>query len=90
MKEGQKYSIKIKRSAEKSMDKLPSGMFERVATAILALETDPRPHRVKKLSGSQSFRLRIGDYRVLYTVDDAARTVLVMAVGTRGHIYREH
>ena len=52
MTDGEKYSIEIKRSAEKSMDKLPSEMFERVATAILGLESNPRPHGAKKLSGS--------------------------------------
>lgn len=90
MKGRQKYSIEIKRSAEKSMVRLPSDVFERVANAVLALETDPRPRGVKKLSGKEYYRLRVGDYRVLYTVDDTARTVQIMAAGTRGHIYREH
>ncbi len=90
MKGSEKYSIKIKRSAEKSMVKLPNEVFERVATAILALETDPRPRGCKKLGGRDSFRVRIGAYRILYTIDDSARIVEIIAVGPRGQIYRKH
>ena len=82
------YSIRIKRSAEKEMDGLPRAVFERVRNAILRLETNPRPPASKKLRGVDDYRLRVGDYRILYTVDDTRRLVEVSAIGHRREVYR--
>jgi mRNA interferase RelE/StbE len=79
------YLVRIKRSAEREMDRLPRQVFDRVAAAILALENDPRPRGFKKLRGTDESRLRVGDYRILYTIDDAQR---VVAVGHRRDVYR--
>ncbi len=62
-----RYTVRIKRSAEKEMDRLPARTFERVAKAILRLERDPRPLGSQKLRGMQDYRLRVGQYRILYT-----------------------
>ncbi|MCK4341380.1 MAG: type II toxin-antitoxin system RelE/ParE family toxin [Phycisphaerae bacterium] len=62
--------------------------FERVAQAILRLEHDPRPAGSKKLRGVQDYRLRVGQYRILYSVDDPERVVVVFAVGHRRDVYR--
>ena len=59
------YTVRIKRSAEKEMDRLPARTFERVAQAILRLERDPRPPGSQKLRGVQDYRLRVGQYRIL-------------------------
>ena len=82
------YSVCIKRSAEKEMDRLPARTFERVAQAVLKLERDPRPTGSKKLRGAQDYRLRVGSYRILYSVDDRNRVVEVIAVGHRRDVYR--
>lgn len=71
------------------MDRLPIRAFERVANAILELERIPRPRGSKKLRGVQDYRLRVGDYRVLYSIDDDRRVVEVMAVGHRREVYRD-
>jgi mRNA interferase RelE/StbE len=54
---------------------------------LLALEDNPRPAGAKKLHGEDSYRLRVGDYRVLYTIDDQSRVVTVYAVGHRREVY---
>jgi len=83
-----RYTILIKGAADREMNSLPVTAFERITKAILALETTPRPPRAKKLQGRSRYRLRIGDYRVLYTVSDSAREVEIVAVGHRKDVYR--
>ena len=83
-----RYSLKIKRSAEKDMDRLSAAVFDRVAETILQLEAEPRPHGSRKLRGTEEYRVRVGTYRVLYTVDDETRTIEIVAVGHRRDIYR--
>ena len=83
------YSIRIKRSAEKEMDILPTNLFERVSEAILSLEANPRPLSCKKLRGVNEYRLRVGNYRILYIVNDAQHVVEIMAVGHRRDVYRK-
>ncbi|MCP4250211.1 MAG: type II toxin-antitoxin system RelE/ParE family toxin [bacterium] len=82
------YTVRIKRSAEKEMDRLPARTFERVAQAILGLERDPRPPGSQKLRGVPDYRLRVGQYRILYGIDDRKRVVEVIAVGHRRDVYR--
>ena len=83
------YQVITKRSAEKDTDALPAKVYERIVKRLLALEENPRPTGSKKLQGQDSYRLRVGDYRVLYTVDDKNKQVFVLAVGHRREVYRE-
>ncbi len=83
-----KYEIRIKRSAEQEMDCLPSKVFSRISGKILKLESTPRPRGCKKLRGRHEYRLRVGDYRILYVVDDANLVVEIIAVGHRRDVYR--
>jgi len=83
-----KYAVHIKRSAEKDMDALSASLFDRIAEAVLRLETDPRPNGSRKLRGTDGYRIRVGTYRVLYTVNDDTRIVEVIAVGHRRDVYR--
>lgn len=82
------YRVLIKRSAEKDLDALSPDMRERVARRLLPLEQNPRPQGAKKLQGGDGYRLRIGDYRVLFTIDDPKQTVTIYAVGHRREVYR--
>lgn len=82
------YSVSILRSAQKSLGHLPSGIQDRIITAIRRLGTNPRPSGVKKLSGREAWRIRVGDYRIIYEISDANLTVLVVDVGHRRDIYR--
>ena len=88
MSKGRGYTIAIKRSAEKEMDRLTDRTFARVAQAILKLEGNPRAKGCKKLRGAQDYRLRVGEYRILYCIDDDTRVVEVIAVGHRREVYR--
>ena len=82
------YQVIIKRSAEKELDALQENVRERLLKRLRALEGNPRPVGSKKLQGQESYRLRAGDYRVLYLVDDKTRIVVVLAVGHRREVYR--
>lgn len=83
-----KYEVRIIRAAEKEMNKLPTAVHVRISQRILSLEDNPRPRGAKKLSGRKEHRLRVGDYRVLYAIDDKECLVTVFAVGHRREVYR--
>lgn len=82
-----KYQVRTVPAAEREIEKLPSSVHTRISVRILSLEDNPRPRGTKKLSGREEYRLRVGDYRVLYTIDDSNRVVIVFAVGHRGEVY---
>ena len=83
------YTLHITPSAEKDLRRLPRPTLERLNAKILALRHDPRPSGVRKLSGKlEGWRIRVGDYRILYQIDDAAQTVTVARVKHRREAYR--
>lgn len=82
------YRLEIKRSAEKEIAGLPDAVRRRVVERILALAGDPRPHGSQKLSGNEQYRIRQGDWRVVYTIEDAVVTVTVVRVAHRSDVYR--
>ena len=83
-----RYEIKIKSSAEKEMNALPLRVFTNISNVMLTLESTPRPHGCKKLRGREEYRMRVGNYRILYSVNDKARIVEIVAVGDRKEVYR--
>jgi mRNA interferase RelE/StbE len=82
------YSVVVTRSAEKEIERLPVGIRRLVVRRILSLANDPRPHGSQKLSGEGKYRIRQGDYRVVYTIEDAIVTVTVVRVAHRSDVYR--
>lgn len=82
------YRPLIKSAAEKEMDALPDAIHKRVSAKILALAKGPRPPRSRKLQGTDGYRIGVGAYRVLYTIEDKERTVTVYSVGHRREVYR--
>ena len=83
-----RYSLEIKRSAQKELDALDDPLFTRIDRKILALADDPRPAGSKKLKGyKDSWGIRIGDWRVVYVVDDAAKLVSITRVAHRREVY---
>jgi mRNA interferase RelE/StbE len=83
------YAVSLLPAAEREWRKLPHEIRSRVNRALLALEDTPRPHGVTKLSGSSDrWRVRVGDYRVIYCIDDAAREVTILRIAHRRHVYR--
>ena len=83
------YTLFIKRSAERDLRRLPNAIFRRVNDKILALRDDPHPPGVYRLTGDlEGWRIRVGDYRVIYQVDDEAQIVTIVRVKHRREVYR--
>ena len=83
-----KYSVEIKRSAQKELDGLDDSMFVRVDDKILALAENPRPSGSKKLRGYKDlWRFRTGDWRVVYRVDDENKRVTITRIAHRREAY---
>jgi len=85
-----KYTVQLERAAQKQLAKIPHPFLEAIDEKILALENDPRPPGCKKLKGKDGWRIRIGDYRVIYTINDGMLLVLVIEIGNRKNIYRKN
>ncbi len=83
-----RYRVLIKRSAARELEALPKKDRLRVAGRIGALAADPRPPGCEKLSGDDKFRIRQGDYRILYSVDDDGPAVVVVRIAHRREVYR--
>jgi len=84
------YQIKFKSSAAKEFRKLPPLIKERIREAVNQLTKNPRPSGVVKLKGEDRlFRIRIGEYRIVYEIDDSAKLVLVTRVRHRKDVYRD-
>jgi mRNA interferase RelE/StbE len=73
---------------EKELAALPDHLLSRAVARIQSLSGNPWPRGVKKLEGGSGYRIRVGDYRILYDVDSARRVITVFAVGHRRDIYR--
>jgi mRNA interferase RelE/StbE len=83
------YTIEFLRSAVRELETLPKSRQKQIATRIDGLRDSPFPPGVKKLEGEDKlYRLRVGDYRILYEVDDSAKKLTVAKIGHRREIYR--
>ena len=83
------YRVLLERAAEKDLSRLSSEMHDRVIAAIQALANNPRPPGCRKLAGSKNdWRIRVGDYRVIYEIADTIRIVRVNRVRHRREVYR--
>ena len=83
------YSVQIEKPAWDELMAIPEQMRDRLFTALEGLEMEPRPARVTKLSGSENlYRIRVGDYRIIYSIQDQVKIVLIEKVGHRREVYR--
>jgi len=82
-----KYTVFIERYAQKQILKLDKKSIPEIKTAIAGLTSNPRPYGYKKLKGEDAYRIRIGDYRVIYEIDDSKIIVTVASVGHRKNVY---
>lgn len=82
------YRLSILRRARDELADLPTAARERVRDRIRQLADDPRPAGARKLTGRPAWRLRVGDYRVIYEVRDEEREIVVMHIGHRRDVYR--
>jgi mRNA interferase RelE/StbE len=84
------YQIIILPAAGKSLSKLPKKMQLRIQGAITTLASNPLPPVAKKLVGQDNYRLRVSDYRIVYSIHENILTVKIVSVGHRREIYRKN
>lgn len=82
------YQVILPKSVQKELDRLSDGIANRILARLTELETNPRPPDVKKLKGRNAWRIRVGDFRVIYEIHDREQRVLVITVGHRREVYR--
>jgi mRNA interferase RelE/StbE len=83
------YEILLERRAEKDLKKLYSELFERIIVKIQSLSENPKPQGSRKITGSKSdWRIRIGDYRAIYEIDEKEKRVKIMRIRHRREAYR--
>ena len=84
-----RYRVKLTRTATRQLEKLAPAIQHRLVTAMTRLGGDPRPAGVSRVKGSDDvLRIRVGDYRILYSVVEAQVLVLVIRIGHRSEVYR--
>jgi len=84
-----RYEVSLKRSVlRKDLDRIPNADVRRIMEAIGGLGENPRPTGVKRLSVQEQYRIRQGDYRIVYSIQDQDHTVWVVKVGHRRDVYR--
>lgn len=82
------YTILLLPSAERDCDRLSPETYRRFRKVLLKLESNPRPAGCQKLVGEDGFRIRFGDYRILYRIDDRAKQLYIYRVKHRREVYR--
>jgi mRNA interferase RelE/StbE len=82
------YDVRITEPAEKQLKKLNVGIRKRLHVKMLELGEDPRPPGVKKLEGDELYRVRVGDFRIIYAIRDKELIVLIVRVADRKEAYR--
>ena len=83
-----KYTIFVERYAQKQILKLDKKVIPVIKIAIASLADNPRPFGYKKLKGEDAYRIRVGDYRIIYEIEDDKIIVIVVSVGHRKDIYK--
>ncbi|MGV8075079.1 MAG: type II toxin-antitoxin system RelE/ParE family toxin [Syntrophobacteraceae bacterium] len=83
-----RYELLIERSAQKQLSRIAQPARDRIVTTVRELAEEPRPVGVKKLAGREAWRIRVGDYRIIYEIHDQLLTVLVVSIGHRRDVYR--
>lgn len=82
------YIIRIPSSVEKEIRKLPPSIYCKIDDKIEQLKNEPRPIGCKQLKQYPGYRIRVGDYRIVYEVNDKEKTITIFSVGHRRDIYR--
>ena len=84
-----KYTLRMESRVRKTLDRLPGDLCGRLMRKLDALEENPRPFGVEKLAGPEDlYRVRVGDWRIVYTIRDRELVVIVIRIGNRRDVYR--
>jgi len=85
------FELKIDRCVERSLKKLPKDVATNLLKSIRELSFDPLPNGCRKIVGAnRSYRIRVGDYRIVYEIDDVGRLVVIHAAGHRKDVYQDY
>ncbi len=82
------YQVNLKRSAEKELERLPKEIHDKIVKRLFSLKDHPHIPGAKKLLGGERYRIRVGQYRILYGVDESQQIIEVFSVGHRKEVYR--
>ena len=82
------YKVELRRKAQRNLDRLPRDDFNAVLEAVRNLISTPRPKGVEKIKSAGLWRIRQGDYRIVYGIDDDRKMVTILRIGHRREIYR--
>jgi len=82
-----KYKIEFKQSAYKELKSIPTKDLKRILAKIELLSENPRPEGCKKLSALERYRIRQGDYRILYSIEDDVLIIYIVKIGHRKNVY---
>jgi mRNA interferase RelE/StbE len=83
------YEVSLERRAERDLKKLPAEVFNRIIPPVKALSENPKPSGCRKITGSKNdWRLRVGDYRVIYEINEREKAVRIMRIRHRREVYR--
>jgi mRNA interferase RelE/StbE len=82
------YQVVIEKQVQKHLAKITPPNYNKVVSALQDLANNPRPQGYKKLKGRQGFRVRIGEYRIIYNINDNILTVFILAIGNRRDVYK--
>ena len=83
-----RYTVTLERGPQRALDSLRGDIYHRIIEALRGLADNPRPHGVKKLKGCRDYwRIRVGDYRIIYTIQDDRLLVTVLRIGNRRDVY---
>ncbi|MBN2426561.1 MAG: type II toxin-antitoxin system RelE/ParE family toxin [Calditrichaceae bacterium] len=83
------YKVFIKPSAKKELESLPKNDLIKIVEKIKNLSVDPRPHGAEKLSDDDKYRVRQGNYRIMYTIENEKLIIIVVKIGHRREVYRK-
>lgn len=83
------YRVALSRSAAKELDRLPQKIHDKIIKRLRSLETEPRGSGVEKHTGIEAFKLRVGDHRIVFEIDDKVLEVRVVMIDDRKHVYKK-
>ena len=81
------YQVVIEKQAQKQLAKIASPDYTKIVAALKELAANPRPYGYKKLKGRPGYRIRVGDYRIIYQIKDNILTVFILIIGHRREVY---
>lgn len=86
-----RWQVLLLKGPQKILRKLPADVRSRLLSTLHGLEDEPNPNGVKKLSGYENYyRIRVGDWRIIYAVEEDRMIILVLEIGSRGGVYKEY